>query len=307
MLSWKIRAAAVASAVVILGATASISTAQAQPNTVHRTHFALAKLPKGVQARFARLTTQDLGTNVLLNSDLLIEVDNIASGNFAAEGHLSLHLKKGTTYTGSFVDNFGKGHKYKASATGVSTTEETGKYTIKSKNGTFSFTVVNGTQTDGSRPPKKYGKPSVTVFDGAVPHAYTKNPTLVGIIEGHQYGQYRAPIEGDLKLTTDALGWLVPHISHVSNSSFSYIHFPSSKPKTSNITAWGIYDPATGADDGMLQFSVKAHNSTFAIVAQEDDAESGGEFLNPLLGTATAGSGGSFFSSDFIAGIPLSS
>ncbi len=304
MLSWKIRAAAVASAVVILGASASVSAAQAAPITSHYKHFGLLKLPKQLQGRIAHERTQDLPGNVMLNADVLIEVDNAASGDLAAEGHLSLHHKKGTAYTGTFVDNYGKGHKYKASATGVSTTDETGNFTVKSKNGTLKFSLVDGAQVSPTKAPKKYGKESVTLFDVALPHSYTLNPSLIAIIAGQQVGQYRAPVEGSLTLTTDSLNWVVPHIKHVSKSSFAYIHFPSSKPKTANITAWGYYRPSDGADDGFLQFSVTAHSTKYSVYANEDDSDTDEGLTNPLTGNATAGSGGSFFNTDFTAGIP---
>ena len=301
MTSWKFRVAAVASAVVLLGATASVSAAQAQPNLQHNKHFAFNKLPKAVQNRIGHSKIQVVG-NALLNADILIEVDNDAVGSLAAEGHLSLHKKKGTTYTGSFVDDLGSGHSYKASGKGFSATETTGKVTFKSHNGTFTLTYDNGSLESSGKAPKKYGSDAFVDVDTLSTHAYTTNPFMTAVFAQRSTGGYRNPIEGALTLTTDSLGFVVPHAVHGSKSAYAYRTYPSSKLHTSNITSWGTYVPADGANDGSLTISIKADGHSYGIVAFESDSNEDFGLFRPLVGDAVAGSGNSFFDTSFQAG-----
>ncbi len=300
MLSWKIRAAAVAAAVVLLGATASVSAAQAMPKFPHvKSHIALHNLPKGVQKRIARSKTQIVPTtNPLLDSDILLEVDNGAYGSVVAEGHLTLHHKSGTTYTGSFVDDLYGGKKYKASATGVLTTEETAHVTLKAHTGTYTFGYANGVVQDGTKAPKKYLSGAKTFVDSAVASVYDTQLPLNAFFAEGQVGPFHVPLEAEFELTIDANGFIVPYIKHVSNSEMLYAKISGHKIHTAKISSWGQYTPVDGSGDGFLQVSVKANGTNYSIIANELDSTA-----NYLLGDATSGHGKSYFDTTFIGDI----
>ena len=306
MPAWKIRMAAVATAVVLLGATASVSAAQAQPNVPsHSVGTKISKLPKSIQAVVNRSKTQIVVGNPLLNSDILLVVVGAigAYQNLAAEGHLTLHKKSGTTYTGTFVDNFHGAHTYPASATGVSTTEETGKVRIHSGNGIFTFSYVAGSVGAQTTAPSKYSSGSFVQIATSSPHAYTTNAPLFGLFAGTQFGVYHRPIEGVLTLTTDAIGFVVPHIVHLSHSNYTYDVFPHSNTHVSAITTWGMYFPGDGANGGLLNLSVRANAVNYSVTAQEDDSNTFLGAINTIAGTATSGSGNSYSSGQFQAAL----
>jgi hypothetical protein len=307
MPAWKIRLAAVASAVVLLGATASVSAAEAQPNVPsHSQGSKITNLPKSIQAVVSRAKTQVAVTNnnLLLNSDILLVVvgHNGAYENLAAEGHLSLH-KKGSGYTGTFVDDFHGAHTYPASATGVSTTAETAKVRIHSGNGIFTFSYVAGASGAQTKAPSKYSSGAFVLPAVASPHLYTTNAPLFALFAGTQFGVYHRPIEGDLTLTTDAVGFVVPHIVHLSHSAYKYDVFPHSNTHVSAITTWGMYIPGDGANGGLLNFSVRANSVNYSVAAQEDDSNTSLGAHNTIAGTAYSGSGNSYSSGQFQAAL----
>ena len=242
------------------------------PLTAHATSNAPLPdtLPHGVVE--ASGNAQPAATNGLLNCDMAIYVTDSNPFTFtslAAEGHLELVLK-GTSYAGTFVDNFGGGKIYPATATDVSATTLNGGYVVNTANGKFTF-VIGGTFT--STVPAKYGPGTSigTILYGV--HAYKLQSSLAVTMASFTIGGFMPKVAGTLTLTTDAIGYIVPFNTKLNvNSSFAYTL--KGKLHQYAITSYGRYYPSDGAGDGSLTVILKAGSSTFSIIDAQEDTNS---------------------------------
>ena len=295
---------AVAAALLCLPATA----AQASGTAPHHAAHAKPSFSKFVAARFGapRHHAKVVTSNELLNSDIAIDAQTEYSQGTVAEGHLALHLKHGssTSYTGTFVDNMGKGKSYKASGKNVAAATDAGTYTIKTHRGTFVFSYdAGGNLLPGAKTPKSFGSHRSSGIDIAVPHAYTRQATILAEIGFHSaFSQHKA-IAGNLSLTTDALSFVVPNSSKLhSVSKFAFSTEPGVKGATSKITSSGYYSPIDSAGGGGLFLGVKLYGVNYVISAAEEDNVTSSDFTDALEGDAYSGSGSSLVDLSFEAG-----
>jgi hypothetical protein len=241
------------------------------------------------------------GTNPLLNGDLLFQISvEDSQGNNgpisnAVEGHLVLKKYKGTTYHGTFVDNTAGGKTYKATATGVSTTQEAGHVTVATHEGTFTINQA----TDSAPPPAKFGKHAIAFIDYEAHSSTAASPMLVTLGAFSTFGAYHPAVSGTLQLTYDALGFIEPHSSksHIAGS-FVYKVGSGTKKHTSYVTSSGSFRPADCENEGNLTFALPVGSTTWHVAATENDGKQTG---CPLFATAVTGSGSTYAQADFVA------
>jgi hypothetical protein len=305
MRTWKPGAVVIAAAALVLATPVISSPAAALPATIATASVVrTADHPAVPQPKVAqpKVTIPEVahpevaGINNLLNSDIVLQVNESSGPVQVAEGHLALTRYQGSTFHGTFTDNLGGGAVYPASAAFVSTTTDVGVFSIVTHVGAFrlNYSLLSHVVTA----PTIFGVGSHAQVNYTV-HRYTRQYPI-GITVASRFGAWLPSMAGTLTLTTDALRYIVPNNTktHIAGT-FIYTVAPSATRHLSLVTSSGQYTPPNCANGGVLRLAMPQYKSAWQVAATEFDAAPGGGC--PMIAQVYNGNGSGYSQSAFVA------